>query len=169
MVKRQKTTRVPVALPQMETAPGSWLRGIRLSGFTVSVLFLLVAAIVVLAPSLRVLIEQQQQIAALRDAVTQQEQAVEDLEQEVARWGDPAYLEAQARERLYYVYPGEVSYLVIDDGQTPVTADGMPISDEIQATEVDWLSAMLSSIVTAGLTESPPDQLIAPDIQGTTE
>jgi cell division protein FtsB len=169
MVKRQKTTQVPVALPQMETAPGSWLRGIRLSGFTVSVLFLLVAAIVVLAPSLRVLIEQQQQISALRDAVAEQEQAVEDLEQEVARWGDPAYLEAQARERLYYVYPGEVSYLVIDDGQTPVAADGLPISDEIQTTEVDWLSAMLSSVVTAGLTELPPDQLNAPDIQGSTQ
>jgi cell division protein FtsB len=166
MVKRQKTTQVPVALPPMETAPGSWLRGIRLSGFTVSVLFLLVAAIVVLAPSLRVLIEQQQQISALRDAVADQEQSVEHLEQEVARWGDPAYLEAQARERLYYVYPGEISYLVIDDGQTPVAADGLPISDEIQATEVDWLSAMLSSIVTAGLTELPPDQLNAPDIQG---
>ncbi|WP_157156852.1 MULTISPECIES: septum formation initiator family protein [unclassified Diaminobutyricimonas] len=169
MVKRQKTTQVPVALPQMETAPGSWLRGIRLSGFTVSVLFLLVAAIVVLAPSLRVLIEQQQQISALRDAVAEQEKSVEDLEQEVARWGDPAYLEAQARERLYYVYPGEVSYLVIDDGQTPVAADGLPISDEIQTTEVDWLSAMLGSIVTAGLTELPPDQLQAPDIQGSAQ
>jgi cell division protein FtsB len=169
MVKRQKTTQVPVALPQMETAPGNWLRGIRLSGFTVSVLFLLVAAIVVLAPSLRVLIEQQQQISALRDAVTEQELAVDDLEQEVARWGDPAYLEAQARERLYYVYPGEVSYLVIDDGQTPVATDGLPISDEIQTTEVDWLSAMLSSVVTAGLTELPPDQLQAPENQGPTQ
>ncbi|WP_166878324.1 MULTISPECIES: septum formation initiator family protein [unclassified Salinibacterium] len=168
MNKRQKTTRVPVALPQTEGGPGSWLRGIRLSGFTFSVLFLLIAAIVVLAPGLRVLIEQQQQIAALRDAVDVQEDTVEELEGEVARWSDPAYLEAQARARLYYVYPGELSYLVIDDGQTQTTSNGLPISDEIQTTRVDWMSSMLSSVFIAGLTDVPADQLGAPEPQGTT-
>ena len=31
------------------------------------------------------------------------------------RWTDPAYITTQARERLYYVKPGEVVYLVDDD------------------------------------------------------
>ena len=42
---------------------------------------------------------------------------VDELEAEIARWDDPAYIEAQARDRLYYVFPGDRSYLVVgDDG-----------------------------------------------------
>ncbi len=163
MVRRQKTTRVPVALPQMETAPESWLRNIRLSGFTLTALGLVVLSVIVLAPGLRILLEQQQQLQELRHSVDEQKNAVDDLEEEVARWGDPAYIEAQARDRLLYVYPGEFSYLVIDDGRTATTQDGAPISTTIQTTRVDWVQSVLASVVTAGLTDAP-----ASDI-GTTE
>jgi len=159
MVRRQKTTRVPVALPRMETAPESWLRNIRLSGFTLTALGLVVLSVIVLAPGLRILVEQQQQLQELRQSVGKQETAVEDLQDEVARWSDPAYIEAQARDRLLYVYPGEFSYLVIDDGATVTTQDGAPISDSIQTTRVDWVQSMLSSLVTAGLTDAPPADL----------
>ena len=81
------------------------------------------------------------------------------LDDEVARWADPAYIESQARDRLYYVYPGDISYLVIGDGPAQEPADELPISDTIQATRVDWMSALLSSIYTAGLTDATPEQL----------
>ncbi|MDI2099515.1 FtsB family cell division protein [Ruicaihuangia caeni] len=165
MSRRPTSRRFSVSVPGADTPAGAWLRGIRLPGFAVSMLFLLVAAIIVLAPSLRLLIEQQQDLAALREAVAKQQAEVEHLEEELARWDDPAYLEAQARSRLYYVYPGEISYLVIDDGQTPVTADGLPISDEIQTTEVDWLRMLTTSIFTAATTIAPPAEL-APPTQG---
>ena len=126
-------------------------------------LALIVVAVVVLAPSLKILIEQRAQIAQLEQSVQDAEGAVTELTAEVARWDDPAYIEAQARERLYYVFPGDVSYLVIGDTATDTPAvDGLPISNQIQSTHVDWMSGLLSSLYTAGLTTAPPDELTGP-------
>lgn len=143
-----------------EPARGAaWLRSFRLSGFALTILLLLVAALVVLAPRFKTLVEQRQQIAQLEQEVGQAQDQLDDLDDEVARWSDPAYVESQARDRLYYVYPGDISYLVIGDVDAQETADELPISDTIQATRVDWMSALLSSIYTAGLTEATPEQL----------
>ena len=62
---RVPVLRVPVKLPA-EAPSGQWLRSIRLSGFAITALVLIVMFIVVLAPSLRILVEQRQQIAALQ-------------------------------------------------------------------------------------------------------
>lgn len=163
---RPRTQRVAVQLPELAGASGNWLRSIRLSGFTIAILSLIVLFVVVLAPSLRILVQQQQQLAALRSDVQQQKDVVKGMKGEVARWSDPSYVESLARERLNYVYPGEYSYLVIDDGKTAVTADGQPISDKLQTTQVDWVRTMLSSVLTAGLTDAPADKLVAPIISG---
>lgn len=164
MTERNPDRRLAVVLPKMEGAAGEWLRGVRIPGFAVAMLFLIVAAIVVLAPTIRLLIEQQEDLAQLRAAVDSQQTEVDRLEEEVARWGDPAYLEAQARSRLFYVYPGEISYLVIDDGQTPMGVEQLPISVELQAAKVDWLAALTSSLFTAATTEATPAELEAPQI-----
>jgi cell division protein FtsB len=158
---REKTVKVPVAMPE-ESRPAAWLRNFRLSGFALSLLLLIVAALVVLAPSLKTLVEQRQQIAELQTQVDDAKGAVTDLRGEVDRWKDPAYIEAQARNRLYYVFPGDISYLVIGEGSGPKTADGQPISDKIQTTKVDWMRSLLSSVYTAGLTQATPGQLDAP-------
>ncbi|MCU1410494.1 MAG: septum formation initiator family protein [Rhodoglobus sp.] len=165
MARLGKTERVAVRLPE-ETAPEHWLRTIRLSGFTLLMLGLLILAVIVLAPNLRVLIEQRQQIAALQAAVDTAKSSVDGLESDVARWSDPAYIESQARERLFYVFPGDVSYLVVGDDTGPTTSDGIPISDQIQTTQVDWVRTLLSSVYTAGLTDAPPDELVAPVVEG---
>jgi cell division protein FtsB len=165
MARRPRTERVAVRLPE-ETAPEHWLRTIRLSGFTLLMLGLLILAIIVLAPNLRILIEQRQQIAALQTAVDETRNSVDDLKGNVARWSDPAYIESQARERLFYVFPGDVSYLVVGDATGPTTSDGIPISSQIQTTQVDWVRTLLSSVYTAGLTDAPPDELVAPVIEG---
>lgn len=158
--KGDGTRRVPVALQREETAPESWLRNLRLSGFTLLMLVLVIIAVIVLAPNLRILIEQRAQIAELERTVSEAEKAVDELTDEVARWSDPAYIEAQARERLYYVFPGDVSYLVVGDtAASGQTTDGLPISDQIQTTRTDWLASLLSSVYTAGLTTAPPDDL----------
>lgn len=165
MSKRERARQVAVAMPQ--PAPtANWLRGIRLSGFTIMTLAIIVLFIVVLAPSLRIWAEQRQEIAALEAEVSAANDELDNLEGERARWDDPHYVEAQARERLYYVKPGEFSYLVIDDGATVTMPSGVPISDELQTTEVDWVRTILSSVLTAGLTEAAPDEIIAPVIQG---
>lgn len=146
-----------------ESRPAAWMRNFRLSGFALSLLLLIIAALVVLAPSLKTLVEQRQQIAQLQTELDQAKGAVKDLKGEVDRWKDPAYIESQARDRLYYVFPGDVSYLVIGEGgSTATTQNGQPISDKIQTTQVDWMRSLLSSVYTAGLTEQTPTQLEAP-------
>ncbi len=161
MARRPRT--VPVALPADAPAATPWFRNLQISGFTVTVLLLIVGALIVLAPSLRVLVEQQNEIAALERRVAEQQAVVDELQTDIDRWQDPAYIEAQARDRLLYVYPGDITYLIVDDGLTPEGGEGTPVSDEIQATRIDWTRALLSSIVTAGLTDLPADGLVSPE------
>jgi cell division protein FtsB len=161
MAKRERRIRVPVALPE-EARPAAWLRNFRLSGFALAMLGLIVAALLVLATPLKTLIEQRQQIAQLEASLEAAQDAVDDLNEQVARWSDPAYIQAQARERLYYILPGDVSYLVIGEADTG-TGDGqLPISDEIQTTQTDWIGGLLGSVYTAGLTDATPDELDSP-------
>lgn len=159
---RQKdgTRRVPVALQHEETAPEGWLRNLRFSGFTLLMLALVILAVIVLAPNLRILIEQRAQIAQLEQTVQEAGESVEELTDEVARWSDPAYIESKARDRLNYVFPGDVSYLVVGDAaHEEGTENGLPISDQIQTTRTDWMASLLSSIYTAGLTTAPLEDL----------
>jgi len=154
---------VAVRLPA-EAPLGKWLRSIRLSGFAIIALGLIIACVVVLAPSLRVYLEQRQQIALLQNSVANAKKSLGDLTAEKARWNDPNYIEAQARSRLNYVFPGEYSYLVINDKKLAATADGQPISASLQVTQVDWVKSMLSSVFTAGLTDEPTKNLVTPVI-----
>ncbi|WP_423923012.1 FtsB family cell division protein [Frigoribacterium sp. 2-23] len=167
MPRETKNRRVPVTLPAMETPAGGWLRSIRFSGFSLLMLVILILFVVILAPSLKTLIQQQQQIAALQQDVVDQKKNVESLQGDVARWSDPAYIEAQARDRLLYVYPGEYSYLVMgDDKSVKKAGTGAAISDTIQTPQVDWVAAMTSSVFDSGLSDASATELVAPDISG---
>lgn len=163
MNPRQRPERAAATPPAAESDAGTWLRGIRLSGFALTVLALVVAALVVLAPSLKILVEQRATIAELEREQAKAQQSVEDLQHEVDRWSDPAFLKAQARDRLLYAFPGDITYLVIDDSpHTPTAPDGLPISDEIQSSRIDWVSAVLSSAMSAGLGDADPVDLLSP-------
>ena len=131
----------------------------RVSGLTFVILGVLIVFVVVLAPSLRLYIEQRQQLAALQQSVADKQSQNAQLDSEVARWSDPAYIKAQARERLYFVMPGETSFLVIDDQAPTAPVDETPVSTDIQNTKVDWLGAIFSSGVSAGLSTQTPEQL----------
>jgi cell division protein FtsB len=146
----------------METAPELWLRNIRMSGFAFTVLALVIVAVIVLSPGLRILVEQRQQIADLTASVEAGTTAVSTYQSDVARWSDPAYIESQARQKLYYIFPGDRTYLVVDDGATTETSDGQPISDSIQSLQVDWVQSLVSSLYTAGLTNATGAELTTP-------
>jgi cell division protein FtsB len=154
----KRPARVPVALPA-EAAPTHWLRSIRFSGFTVLMFVVIVLFVIIIAPGLRIFIDQRQQIAQLQQSVDAQTADNNALTTQIARWSDPAYIKAEARDRLYYVMPGETSFLVIDD--VPGAAAGAPAapSTTITTTKVDWLSSLFASGVTAGLSTQTPDQL----------
>ncbi|WP_430645748.1 FtsB family cell division protein [Agromyces sp. GXS1127] len=136
----------------------TWLAGIRFSGFSIIMMGVLVLAVVVLAPSIAAYANQRQQIAELKADVARQEAEVERLKEERERWNDETFIVTQARDRLYYVLPGEVSYLVIDDRDpaTVTTAD-RAVSAEVTESRGDWMQTMLRSVMTAGLAPSATD------------
>lgn len=158
MARPKRAVRVPVALPP-EGRPAAWLRNFRLSGFALTTLLLVVAALLVLASPLKTLIEQRQEIARLEQSVQDAKDEVDDLTSQIDRWKDPAYVKAQARERLFYVMPGDVTYFVVGGSTVPTASDGLPISDEIQTTQVDWVRSLLSTVYGAGLTDATPTEL----------
>jgi cell division protein FtsB len=132
-----------------------WLGGIRLSGFMVVMLGLVVLAAFVLVPTFGTFVQQRQRIAALEASVQLGQQEVADLEAQQERWSDPAYITTQARERLYYVRPGEVVYLVVNDLEAAFQpALDEPVSAEVTETRTDWMTQMLSSVATAGLAQT---------------
>lgn len=129
------------------------------SGFTATVLALIVTAVVVLSPSLRVLAEQRQQIAQLRAELEATDAEVLRLEDQLARWSDRAFVETQARSRLMFVYPGDITYLVLDDLPDDAIEEAAEVSDQIQVTEADWREALLASYLVAATTDaSEPDE-----------
>lgn len=132
-----------------------WVGGLRLSAFTGIMLGLVVLGAFVLVPSVGVYLDQRQQIAALEQAVQLGEDEVAELEAERERWADPAYITAQARERLYYVTPGEVVYLVDDDlPESAIPQEQSPVSEEVEETRSDWMSQLLRSVAAAGVAKT---------------
>ena len=144
------------------SAPERWLSNIRLSSFTIMMLALVVLGVIVLAPSLKLLIQQQSQIVDLQKSVEQQKRDVSSLKDQVARWDDPAYIEAQARNRLLFVFPGEFSYLVIPEPGVDVSSGSAPISKHIQTTKIDWVQSLTSSVLRAGLSTETKTELQSP-------
>ncbi|RFA09819.1 hypothetical protein B7R54_11835 [Subtercola boreus] len=158
---RSTVGRAPRSADRRSTgaAPTNWLRSIRFSGFTVLMLVILVLFVVIVAPGARIFIEQRQQIADLQQNLKAAEAQNSSLTSDVARWSDPAYIRAEARDRLYYVMPGETSFLVLNDTGTGQAGSTAPVSSDIQTTQSDWIASLLVSGLTAGLSTQTPDQL----------
>ncbi|AUG29242.1 MULTISPECIES: septum formation initiator family protein [Microbacterium] len=133
----------------------AWAGGIRFSAFMVIMLGLVVLAVFTLVPTVGTYLGQRQQIAALTHSVQVTEADVAALQQQKDRWNDPAYVTSQARERLYYVRPGEVVYLV--DNDLPATAipqEQSAVSAQVQETRTDWMAQLVRSIAGAGLAQT---------------
>lgn len=128
--------------------------------FTVRTMVLLVVvsiAFVLVFPTLRSYLDQQVRLQALRAEVAAAEQRNDDLQAELDRWSDPAYVEAQARERLAFVMPGERALRVAD----PETATATPVEEhpEDEATgpvvtsdpNRPWYAQIWDSVQVAGV------------------
>ncbi len=92
------------------------------------------------------------QLRAERDAAVAEN---EDLEAELRRWDDPAYVMAQARERLSFVMPGETAFRVVDPEtvpDVPVVEDG-PAAGAAEGSTRPWYSTVWESVRAAGETD----------------
>ena len=102
--------------------------------------------------------QQRQDIRATEAEIEMRKSAIAELEDDAARWDDPAFVEQQARERFGWVLPGEVGYRVVDadgevQGDVPQLAD--PPSDAPPA----WYDQLWESVKVAG---TEPEQSPTP-------
>ena len=102
----------------------------RFTGRAAILVLVLAVLMVSYASSMRAYLEQRNHLASLRASIADSEQNIDQLRREKRRWNDPAYVQAQARQRFGYVMPGEIGYQVIGE-------DGQPLNDESSLTDPD--------------------------------
>ena len=149
---RQPRSGAPAA-PRVDVR--EWASGMRLSAFSVIMLSLVVLGAWVLVPTLGTFIDQRQKIAALEQSVQVSEDEIAALTAARERWDDPAYITTQARERLYYVKPGEGVYLIDNDlDPSTLPREQEPVSDTLEEKPADWMPQLLRTLVSAGLSDT---------------
>lgn len=99
---------------------------------------------------LRQYVAQRGRVARLRAQQAQEQRKVDALEARKKQLQDPAYVEQLARERLHFVRPGEVPYILLTPTPTPVAVrPGTPSVTRVGGTG-PWYSRLWGTVETAG-------------------
>ena len=106
------------------------------------------ALAVTLAQSLRIYFAQAQETAMLREQIAQRQQEISTLEDQLARWKDPAFVKAEARSRLGWVVPGETGYRVIGADGKPIGGDSTALAPNKPSSGM-WWQQMWGSVAVA--------------------
>jgi cell division protein FtsB len=97
-----------------------------LTGRATVLIVVLIALALAYTYPLRVYLAQKSQIAQLEGELAAQRLAIAETSVELQKWKDPEYLRAQAREKLFYVRPGETPLLVLIDPAGAAREAGTP-------------------------------------------
>ena len=162
----KKEPKVPVGLTQGKLM----LRMLRLNSSWVSLISVIVLGTFIVSQDVQTYLDQRREIVEMEESIAQAEAAVEEMQAERDRWQDPVYIRSQARDRLYYVLPGEVSYLVMDSegmdfSDTSGTVGALlserrsadEISAEVSAAEDNWVDSLLETFLRSAL-EQPEEE-----------
>ncbi|MCC3277304.1 septum formation initiator family protein [Arthrobacter sp. zg-Y20] len=103
----------------------------------------MVAITVLLAPSVRTYLQQRSDIAAARAEIAQAQEKQSELEVQLGRWEDPAYIKQQARDRIFLVMPGEKRYLV--KGENGVEEAEAKAAEE-EPEDLQWVDSLWDSV-----------------------
>lgn len=107
---------------------------------------LVVCALVLsLAYPIREYVAQRSEIAALEQSAREGQARVDALEDLQRRLQDPAYIRAQARERLKYAMPGDRVFIVVD-GQPGPRVAAEPAQTAAPADGDSWLERLGESV-----------------------
>lgn len=123
-----------------------------------ALILMAVFALLVLALSVpvRAWLSQRAEVAALRADIGASSERIAELQTELTRWSDPAFVSTEARRRLHFVLPGEIGYVTI-------SADGRPaeavLSEAAAAAPRGWHSVVWDSIERA---DGPPIAAVDP-------
>jgi len=138
---------VPAPSPSSASAikPGGSLTGRAL-------ILVLALALLLLALSVPVRnwLAQRAEVAALRSDIAASTERIAQLQTEVDRWSDPAFIATQARKRLHFVLPGEIGYVAIANDGRPAEA---VLSEAAATAPRGWHSVMWESLQEA---DGPP-------------
>jgi hypothetical protein len=96
-----------------------------------------------LAVPARAVLKQRAEINALRADNAAAQARVDALVVREERLQDPAYVTSLVRERLHYVLPGEVGYVVLDPSEAPA-----PSSKPRTAPVASWYSSLWAAVST---------------------
>jgi len=111
-------------------------------------------AFVLVYPTLHSYLGERAEVERLRADVAAAQARNDDLNADLARWDDPAYVAAQARERLSFVLPGEKAFRVVDpeivqDDGTTAAADPPAGAGEVGSLQ-PWYLTVWDSVQSAG-------------------
>jgi cell division protein FtsB len=102
-----------------------------------------------LAYPLREFLAQRGDIGDYQAKVAAQDERVAELTAARGRWNDPAYVKAQARQRLHFVMPGETVYIVLEPDEAPA-----PVATTERSTrpvpKKPWFGDLWESVEVAG-------------------
>ena len=147
-----------------------WLSSIDWNARTATFLIMIVLGVFTLAPAIQNWFDYRQKISDMAVQVQQTKDALAKMKTDLKRWDDPVYVRTQARQRLYYVLPGEISYLVMDAGSVDTSdtsgtvgalladkRNNLKVSTSISSTKDNWLDEIVGSVVRAGIEQPKPD------------
>jgi len=148
------------AAPKAGTGPQLTTRAVVL----LSVVLLLIASY---TSTLHAWWQQRSDIQSTKAEIAMRKQAIVDLEDQIARWDDPAYVKQQAKERFGWVSPGEVGYRVIGSDGKVQGADVPTLDAPAQAADPEWYDKLWGSVKEAGKdpvapkpTDPDPDKVL---------
>ena len=166
MAANSREPKIPVALSQGRILQ----RMLRLNGVSVSVILVIILGAYLISPDVQSYLNQRREIVEMEQSIQNAKDAVVDMQAERDRWQDPVYIRSQARDRLYYVLPGEVSYLVMDSerldfSDTSNTVGALlaeqrntdDISLEVSAAKANWVDSLLEVLLRSAM-ETPAEE-----------
>jgi len=111
------------------------------------------------ASSMRAYLEQKEHLQELRESIADSRESIAALQREKRRWKDPAFVEAQATQRLSWVMPGEISFQVIgEDGRPLDHEDTLSDPDALDVeNEPAWWETAWQTVEAAGNPEDVPN------------
>lgn len=137
--------KTPRRLPKLPNRLGLTRRAL-------AVLSVLVVLALSYANSLRIYIAQQNDLVQAQAQIQERTQRIEQLQDEIRRWNDPAYIKAQARDRLGWLLPGETGYRVIGPDGKPL-GTGVVLDSEKELPPGEhaemWFDRLWGSVETA--------------------
>lgn len=135
------------------------IHGLRLTQRALAVIVVVGILLLSYASSVSVYLNQLRQSSEARQQIAQRTESIANLEDEIRRWQDPAYVKAQARERLGWVIPGEIGFRVVDANGKPIgggsqidRAGALPDGEHAET----WYERVWGSVRTADNPEPVP-------------